>query len=396
MTKELFYDDVMLRECQAMVTDCVELKKGYGIVLDQTVFFPEGGGQLSDVGVLALAAREVAVTHVRTKDGVIYHETAEPIAPGTPVAARLDWQTRMDHMQQHAGEHLLSYAFWQMYGADNVGFHMQPDMVAIDLSHEVTDEEATRAETFANAQVMEDRPITARYLPHTEAARLTTRKFNDKIEGMLRIVTIDGSDVCTCCGTHPPTTGMIGPVKIFKTEKHKEGTRVYFLCGRLAVAEIARRMSALATAARSLSIKDEDVAEGVARLAEENKNLREELHTAQTELINIRAAELIEGAKPCLDDYIDIRVIDDSLTPHTARALAQRLAEEPAAAILVAYTTNARLNYIVARGTHSGPSAKERIAAINKALDGKGGGKETLAQGSAPLVADWQEKIKSL
>lgn len=396
MTKELFYDDVMLRECQAVVTDCVELKKGYGIVLDQTVFFPEGGGQLSDVGSLVAGERRVAVTHVRTKDGIIYHETAEPIAPDTQVTAVLDWQTRMDHMQQHAGEHLLSYAFWQMYGADNVGFHMQPDMVAIDLSREVTDAEAARAEEFANAQIMEDRPITARYLPHTEAAHLTTRKFNDKIAGMLRIVTIEGSDVCTCCGTHPPTTGMIGPVKIFKTEKHKEGTRVYFLCGRLAVAEIARRMSALAIAARSLSIKDEDIADGVARLADENKTLREELHAAQTELINIRAARLIAGAAPNAAGDLELTVLDDTLDPATARALAQRLAEEPHASILVAYTHNDRLNYITARGTKSGLSARERLAAINKALNGKGGGKENLAQGSAPLVDGWQEKIKSL
>ena len=128
----------MLRKCEAQVTYCIELKDGFGIELDQTVFYPEGGGQLSDTGELLIGEKTVAVIHVREKDGHIFHETKAPVATGTKVEAQIHWQTRFDHMQQHCGEHLLSYAFWKLFGADHIGFHMSPDMVTIDLSRQVS------------------------------------------------------------------------------------------------------------------------------------------------------------------------------------------------------------------------------------------------------------------
>ena len=132
MTKKLFDEDVMLSQCEALVTDCVELKDGFGIELDQTVFYPEGGGQLSDTGELLIGEKAVAVFHVREKDGRILHETKEPLTAGTKVEAKINWQARFDHMQQHCGEHLLSYAFWKL------------------LSRQVSAEEIAQAEKLAN------------------------------------------------------------------------------------------------------------------------------------------------------------------------------------------------------------------------------------------------------
>ena len=117
MTKRIFDADVMQRTCQATVTACMPYKKGYRILLDQTVFFPESGGQLSDTGVLKTADNDIRVLHASEKDGDVLHETDEPIPVGTPVEAVLDWEVRMDHMQQHCGEHLVSYGFWKLYGA---------------------------------------------------------------------------------------------------------------------------------------------------------------------------------------------------------------------------------------------------------------------------------------
>ena len=139
MSKKIFEEDVMCRECKAIVQACEPFKDGFGIVLDQTVFFPEGGGQLSDSGWLIVGDQRIPVGHVRIQDEVILHETAQAIPTGTEVEAVLDWPVRFDHMQQHCGEHLLSYAFWKLFQADNVGFHMNPELVTIDLNKEGDD-----------------------------------------------------------------------------------------------------------------------------------------------------------------------------------------------------------------------------------------------------------------
>ena len=172
MTKKIFLEDVLQRSSEAVVTDCVELKTGFGIVLDQTVFYPEGGGQLSDTGKLICGDREVVVTHVRETEGRILHETAEPLSVGTQVLAEIDWQTRFDHMQQHCGEHLLSYGFWKICGADNVGFHMSPEMVTIDLSREVTSAEIAQVEALANLHIQENRPIRAEWMEGRESGQV--------------------------------------------------------------------------------------------------------------------------------------------------------------------------------------------------------------------------------
>ena len=138
-------------------------------------------------------------------------------------------------MQQHCGEHILSYAFFKLFGANNVGFHMNERFVTIDLDKEVTLEEAFQAEDMANRHIWEDRPVTVSYLPHTEVNKLPMRKKNEKLTGILRVVAVQDGDVCTCCGTHPTSTGVVGLVKITKIEKHKGGTRVEFLCGRWAL-----------------------------------------------------------------------------------------------------------------------------------------------------------------
>ena len=323
----------MCRTCRAVVQECVPLKAGFGIVLDQTVFFPEGGGQLSDTGWLEAAGERIPVSHVRTQEGVILHEVSRELSTGCEVGAVLDWPVRFDHMQQHCGEHLLSYAFWKLFGADNVGFHMNPDIVTIDLNKEVTADEAREAETLANQHIQENRSIHAQWMEHSEAAGLTTRKFNEKLTGQLRIVSVEGSDVCTCCGTHPSATGMVGLLKIFKLEKHKEGTRVYFLCGRLALQGIGRRLDALAEASRFLSIREEEIHAAVTRLREENQRLRETLHERNAALMENEVRKLL--ANPPADEEGNVRLtlLSDTLDAAGAKALVSRLAEVPKARV---------------------------------------------------------------
>ena len=383
-TIRLYDEQVMLRSCKTIVTACVERKKGFGVELAETVFYPEGGGQLSDTGKLILADKTIKVTHVREKDGHIYHETAEPIAVGTEVTAEIDWQMRFDHMQQHCGEHLLSYGFWKLCQADNVGFHMTEEMVTIDLNREVSAAEVQQVETLANAQIQENLPIKTTWMEAEQAAVCATRKFNDKLTGPVRVVSIEGSDACTCCGTHPPMTGMVGLVKIFKAEKHKEGTRIYFLCGRLAMAKIQKCWQELTGAVQLLSLKDEEIRQGVERLQTENKELRDKLALAEERWVNEIAPQLL--AKAELKD--DIKIVEahfEDISADAAKKLTQKLVEEPQAQVTVFYKQKNRLNYILAKGAAVSVSCRERIAVLNKELNGHGGGNDNMAQGSSAV-----------
>lgn len=392
MTKRLFDEDVMRSCCDAVVTDCIALKDGFGIELDQTVFYPEGGGQLSDVGKLRAGDKSLVVGHVREKDGRIFHETKEAMPIGTRVEAAIDWQERFDHMQQHCGEHLLSYAFWKLCGAENIGFHMSPDMVTIDLSHEVTAEEIARAEQLANEHIQSDRPLRTAWMEAEQAAQKATRKFNDKLTGAVRVVAIEGSDACTCCGTHPPRTGMVGLVKIFKAEKHKQGTRIHFLCGRLALEKINRCWQNLTAAAQLLSIKEEAINEGVTRLQAENSELRSRIVGLEKEWAVERAGQLLAGTE-IRNGVKDILVQAENLSADAARALAQELAQDTQVQATIFYADKGRLNYILIQGAAVDGSCRKRIAAVNELLNGRGGGKDNQAQGSAPLQDNWQSIV---
>ncbi len=384
MTKKLCLEDVMLKQCSAVVLGCVERKNGYGIELDQTVFYPEGGGQLSDKGKLQTGEREIDVTHVRETEGHIFHETTEPLPVGTKVEAIIDWQERLDHMQQHCGEHLLSYGFWKLCAADNVGFHMTPEMVTIDLSREVSGDEITRVEQLANRHIQENRPIKAEWMDVEQAAQCAARKFNDKLTGPVRVVQIAGSDACTCCGTHPPMTGMVGLVKIFKAEKHKQGTRIYFLCGRLALEKIGKCWQELNGAAQLLSRKEEEIRAGVECLQAENRELREKLAEAENRWVEEKACQLLQESG-LMDGVRRITLQLENVSAEAAKKLAQKLAEDPLAEVTIYYHSGDRLNYVLTKGSEVQGSCKTRINAINKERNGRGGGNEHMAQGSAPL-----------
>ncbi|MDD6383646.1 MAG: alanine--tRNA ligase-related protein [Selenomonadaceae bacterium] len=394
-TKKLFEEDVMRRSCEATVQACNPCKDGFRIVLDQTVFFPEGGGQLSDCGVFKRGNTQMEVVHVSEHDGLVYHETKQPLEVGTLVTCQLNWPVRFDHMQQHCGEHMLSYAFWKLCGADNVGFHMHPDMVSIDLNREVTREEAMAAEAMTNQAIEEDRPIHVEVMPAERAAERPLRKFNDKLKGLLRIVSVEGNDSCTCCGTHPPTTGMVGLVKILKVERHKGGSRISFLCGREALQKIDVWLQAAQDVSNQLSVKEEEIASSVARLLAEKKELHAQITALTDRLLDHELREL--DMKPSFDQegHRKLIFVRDELTPQQAKVLARKMLERENTIAAVFYHHGERINYIVS-STAAEVNCQQRIKAINDCLQGRGGGRPDSCQGSAPWKEGWQQLVTGL
>ena len=241
ITEKLYENNSLLKECWAKVLSCNKKDKGYEIVLDRTVIFPEGGGQPSDKGWID----GTILMYASEKDGQVFHYCNEAIAVGSEVLVKLDWARRLDHMQQHCGEHLLSYAFWKLFGANNIGFHMNEQSVFVDLDKEISLEEVLQAEDFVNNEIWENKPIAVSYISSEDLNDGEMRKKNENIKGILRIVSVERGDSCTCCGTHPPATGTVGITKVIGFDRHRGGMRIEFVCGRRALLDARRKHEAI-------------------------------------------------------------------------------------------------------------------------------------------------------
>ncbi|WP_293736238.1 DHHA1 domain-containing protein [uncultured Phascolarctobacterium sp.] len=391
MTVKLFENNSLLKECTATVTACTEKEGRYLVELDQTVFFPEGGGQLSDKGKIA----DVIVSHVSEKDGHIYHECDKPLEVGAEVKAVLDWRVRLDRMQQHLGEHLLSYACWKLFKANNIGFHMNEDDVFIDLDKELTEEELLKAELYTNEIIWENRPVHISYMDSTEAVKLKDkmRKFNSKLTGTLRIVSVEDADICTCCGTHPPFTGMLGSVKVIRHEKHKGGCRVEFVCGSRALADADKKNSTLLAVAQGLSVKPEQVPDALAKL---KADLLAQLDDVKSKLLKIEEAQLQELYENAPTNAAGTKILAVPLDGHDAKDikvfLPKATALEHTICLLVAAKPE-RISYAAALGAATEGDCRVLIKLLNEAFGGRGGGKSDCAQGGADYCVDWQEKL---
>lgn len=394
MTLKLFENNSLLRCCDATVTACSEKDSLYLVELDQTVFFPEGGGQLSDRGRLG----SVPVVHVSEKDGHIYHECTEPLAVGAKVQAVLDWTVRLDRMQQHLGEHILSYACWKLFEANNIGFHMNEDMVTIDLDKELTEEELLKAELYTNEIIWENRPVSVAYMDSSEAVKLKDkmRKFNSKLTGLLRIVSVQDADICTCCGTHPPFTGMLGCVKIIRHEKHKGGCRVEFLCGRRALLDADKKNSILLQVAAGLSTKPELVPEHLAKL---KNDWQAELDAAKSKLLAAAEKELHSAYADAPQRSDGVKIVALPLAGYDAKdikyLLPKAAALTNAITILIAAKPE-RISYAVVLGAATQGDCRGVIKLLNDAFGGRGGGKSDCAQGGSDYCDDWQEQLAAV
>ena len=304
-------------EFKATILSAEPAKKGWTIVLDQTLFFPEEGGQSADDGWLGVVDQSDAsesaadgveaasckwtVTDVQIRDGVIYHSVIIPggsktAEPGMEVCGRINWQKRFSNMQNHTGEHILSGLIHAKYGFENVGFHLSENIVTFDQSGYLSPEQLAEIEQEANRIVWGNLPVTAQYLSPEDAKGKTYRS-KIEIDGDVRLVTIgeasDPVDVCACCAPHVARTGEIGLIKILRSEKYKGGTRLTILCGERALAEVSKRQEQIEHISHLLRAKQDEAYEAVSHLYDENVAQKERLIGMQEEKIRRLAEEAL-------------------------------------------------------------------------------------------------------
>lgn len=288
-TVKLFYEDARIRDFSAVVLSCDPEGEGFSVVLDRTAFFPEGGGQTADTGLLG----SVPVLDVQEKDGVIIHHIAGPLPVGQTVSGTLDWDERFRKMQNHTGEHIVSGLVHRRFGFDNVGFHLSRDHCTVDYNGELTRSELDDIEDAANAAVWENLAVTTRFPAPAELPGLTYRSKLELTENV-RLVTVEGIDVCACCAPHVSHTGEVGIIKLLDFMRHRGGTRVWLKCGADALTDYRARYADTARLSALLNAPQDAVVPAAEKLFSQRDELRYRLAALEKEMLEARAAGLPE------------------------------------------------------------------------------------------------------
>lgn len=366
MTK-LYENDPYLTEFSAGVISCVRGKKGFDVILDQTAFYPEGGGQPYDLGVLG----GVHVLEVHEREGQVVHTCDGPLEPGARVEGSIDWPRRFDLMQHHSGEHIVSGIAHAKWGCDNVGFHMGADVITIDLNTLIDEAQFQELETEANRYIWTDVPVKITYPSPSELERLDYRS-KKALTGQVRIVSFPGADTCACCGTHVSSAGQVGLVKLLSVQKFREGVRIELICGSRALKYMGDLLTQNRRIMNLLSAKPLETGKAVERLLEENNALKLRIQQMEAR----RFADLAQAHA----GVGDLLLFEDGLSPDGLRRLCDALSQcRDGLCACFSGTENEGYKYALAR---QGGDLRSLSKAMNEALHGRGGGKPDFVQGS--------------
>ena len=375
MSIRLYNQDSSILTFSAVVTGCEEKNGQYFVTLDQTAFFPEGGGQGADHGSLS-GARVIDCHEV---DGEVEHTTDSPLEVGAVVEGHVDEVRRLDMMQQHSGEHIFSGLVCQLFGYDNVGFHIGSEAVTMDFNGPLTEADVRRVEQLANKIVWKNVPVNT-LLPSKEELDAMNSRSKKAMEGTVRIVNIPGADTCACCGTHVKQTGSIGQIKVMGWQKYKSGVRVSILCGRRALAEETLLLDQGKNASVLLSCKQQELSAAVERVMAERDQLR-----FKNEQLGLQIFDLLaDGEK---ENAVRM-VVCDALPASAVRKAAGKLSEGAQYALVLVPREDGYSFAMSSAAQDVRPATKALCAAFG----GKGGGPKDMTQGV--LIGGTPEEIR--
>ena len=385
MTEQLYYQDSYIKDFEAVVLSCIPNGNHFEAVLDRTAFFPEGGGQCADTGVLHIENRKIKVFDVQERNGEIIHFIDEEILPGQTVIGEVEFQERFSKMQQHTGEHIISGIVHRRFGYENVGFHLGKEEVTMDYDGPLTPEELRSIEYEANQVVAENREIKA-YFPSTEELEKIPYRSKKELQGKIRIVEIQDCDICACCAPHVKTTGNVGLIKITNAIRYKGGMRLWITCGMRALEDYNQKEASVVQISNMLSAKQQEVTDAVKRLTEEIQQLKEKAAKMQERLV----MGYLESEKVVLKENPNANLL---LFEKELDAMAMRnfvnAGMELTKGVCGAFVGDEKQGFRYVLG--SSGDIREIGKKLNAAFQGKGGGKPPMIQGS--LVGE-EEKIR--
>src|SRR5215475_258878 len=389
MTTKLYWHDSQLTQFSAQITECFVQDGHQVVVLDQSAFYPGGGGQPYDTGVMN-AARVTAVA--MAEDGRILHhlEGGVPFTVGEMAAGVVHWPWRLEMLQQHTGQHILSQAFCQLCGAETRGFRIFNQVAEIDLTLEAPPEALAtaigQAEELANAVVFDDRPVRLHTVTPAEAAQLPLRKESFNTD-CIRVVEIADFDWSPCGGTHAQRTGEVGLIVVRSWERAKRMTRVQFVCGGRALRDYRAANQTATSVARRLSVGRDEALEAVARLLEEHKQLERRARALVELATRAEAQELLAATPATPRPRVIVRIFDDRDFDDVKR-LAHRLVADQGVLVLLATRTREMVRLVCTRSAELSVEANILLQPVCEQLGGRSGGKPEFAQGSGTRVAE--------
>lgn len=340
----------------------------YYVVLDQTLFFPEEGGQTPDKGTLG----DAKVIDVQIKEDVITHCIDKPLLVGEIVKGEIDWKHRFSNMQQHSGEHIFSGLVYKKYGFLNVGFHLSNQIVTMDFNGPLNATQIEELEWEVNAAIAKNVEIKTSYPSKEELGKLEYRS-KKELEGPIRIVEVEGYDVCACCAPHVARTGAIGGFKIQNVQNYKGGVRISFLCGFRALEEARKKATILSEITNILTTNQEKAAENVAKLKNNVQYLKQELANAKWELMKGKLEHI-----PL--EQSDVLLFETDLDTVVMRNVVNELMEKRNG-ICGVFSGDDETGYSFIVGSKK-EDCREIAGRFREKLGAKGGGSAQMIQGS--------------
>lgn len=382
--EKIYYENVYIKKFIAEIIGINEEDGRFHIELDKTAFFPGGGGQSCDLGLI----ENHKVLEVYEKDGVIYHVTETKPIKIHRVKCEIDWRRRLDGMQQHLGQHVLSGCFFELFNVNTVSIHLGHDISTVDIKGMVTEDQIKKVEKMANDIIASNYVVKSFVPKKSELKKMKLRRDLPKTKEEIRVLEIEDLDINACCGVHPNNTLELQVIKIKKWTKHKDNTRIEFLAGSRAVEDYFKKDEFSKEICRFLTANEEEAINGIKNLSNSMKALVDENRSIREELSKYKIMEMIQQGEDIKDLKVIRKIFENEDVKYINR-LSTRICEDDNMICIFAVKQEDRANLVFTSSKNiKDISMNDLLKDSITLVDGKGGGSKNLAQGAGKNIAN--------